>query len=115
MSETKKLLNLEPEIEQLILKNLEEYRGQGPVLGSALGALIVGQHYGWKIVKMMHNQSTCSKYEKILGIKFSELCPPSTPLSKKSIGFRMAEQLNSFWAVVRGKVQVKNKGMLTDD
>ena len=114
MTETKKLLDLDPEVEQQIIKSIEEYRGQGPVLGSALGALIVGQHYGWRVLKMFHNQSTYSKYEKILGIKFAELCDERTKLSRKSIGLAVADKICSFWAVVRGEVKVENKGMLTD-
>lgn len=114
MKETKKLLVLDPEVEQQIIKSIEEYRGQGSVLGSALGALVVGQHYGWRVLKMLHNQSTYSKYEKILGIKFTDLCDERTEFSRKSIGLTVADKIKSFWAVVRGEVKVENKGMLVE-
>lgn len=104
-----KLLNLSTEVEAEIIKNIRNYVGQGPVLESALGALIISQHFGWRVTKLLHNPSTYSKYEKILGVKFKEFSPEDTQYSRKFNGFKIAKKLNSFWAVVRGKIPVENK------
>ena len=41
-------LNLSEEQEQILLKNIKEFRGVGTTLESALGALIMGQYFGWR-------------------------------------------------------------------
>ena len=104
-----KLLNLSPELEAKLVKAVRSYSGNSSVLESALGTLIVGQHYGWRVIKLIHNQTTYKKYEKVLGIKFQDLCEEETKISRKSVGYKIAKSLNSFWAVVRGKIPVENK------
>lgn len=104
-----KLLNLPTEVETEIIEKIRDYIGQPGVLESALGALIISQHYGWRVSKLTHTPSTYSKYEKILGLKFQEHSPEETEFSRKCNAFKIAKKLNSFWAVVRGKIHVDNK------
>ena len=106
------LIDLQPDIEEVIIKSMSEYRGLGTTLESAVGALVIGQHFGWRVLKMFHNPSTYNKYEQILGVSFKEVCPERTEFSKKSVGVKAADKLKSFWAVARGKKQIANKGML---
>ena len=109
------LLDLPKDVEALVLDNLANYRGPGTTLESALGALIIGRHYGWRVLRMMHSPSTYSKYEKLLGVEFKTVCPEDTDLSQRSIGMRVAVKLKSFWAVVMGREKVDNKGVLEDE
>lgn len=74
---------------------------------------MIGRLYGWRVLKMIHNPSTYRKYEKILGLKFTDICPERTDLSYKSRGLAAADKMNSFWAVVRGEKLVKGKVELT--
>ena len=83
----KQLLVLNEEDEQIILHQMREFRGIGTTLESALGALILGQYFGWRVLK--------------LG-------------KKKSIGYAITEKLGSFWAVVMGKRKVPEKGMIAN-
>ena len=91
-----------------------EYKGQIPVLESALGALIVGQHYGTRVLQLAHGQATLKKYEAILGRPFAELCPEKGRFAYKSIGLKAAEALGGFWKVVMGKVKVERKNEVDD-
>ncbi|MDO9310276.1 MAG: hypothetical protein Q7T85_01130, partial [Nitrosomonas sp.] len=103
----KKLLVLSEEDEQTILQHMKEFRGVGTTLESALGALILGQYFGWRVLKLLHNPATYRIYEKVLGIEFKNVCPEITELGrKKSIGYAITEKLGSFWAVVMGKRKV---------
>jgi len=106
------LLDLQPDTEAVVIDSVSKYKGLGTTLESAVGALVIGQHYGWRVLKMLHNPSTYKKYEEILRVRFEDVCPERTPLTKKSIGMQIADKLQSFWAVARGKKQVPNKGML---
>ena len=111
----KKLLVLDEATEQTILQQMKEFRGVGTTLESALGALIIGQYFGWRVLKLMHNPATYRRYEKTLGIEFKNVCPEITELGKKkSIGYAITEKLGSFWAVVMGRRKVPEKGMIAN-
>lgn len=106
-------LNLSEEQEQIILKNIKEFRGVGTTLESALGALIMGQYFGWRVLKILHNPLTYRRYEKILGVKFQDVCPETTGYSEtKSVGYAITQKLGSFWAVVMGRRKVADKGKI---
>ena len=110
-----KLLVLGEETEQKILQHMNEFKGVGTTLESALGALIIGQHYGWRILKIFHNPATYRRYEKILGVEFKQVCPEITDIGKRrSLGYAITEKLGSFWAVVMGKRKVADKGLIAD-
>ena len=110
----KKLLKLTKDQEQQVLLKVEEYKGNSSSLENALGALIIGQHYGWRVLKIIHGPATYKKYEKILDIDFQEVCPEVTRLSTKNYGYKIAKNLKSFWAVVMGKTKVEGKRDFTD-
>lgn len=111
----KKLLVLDEETEQLILSNLREFTGIGHTMESALGALILGQYFGWRILKLLHTPATYRRYEKVLGVEFKKVCPEITEMGKqKSVGYAITEKLGSFWAVVMGKHKVAEKGMIAN-
>ena len=103
------LILLDQALNDHLSRVLAEYKGQVPVLESALGALIVGQHYGTRVLQLAHGQATLKKYEAILGKSFSELCPEKGRFAYKSIGLKAAEALGGFWKVVMGKVKVERK------
>jgi hypothetical protein len=112
----KKLLVLDEETEQIILQHIRDFRGLGTTIESALGALVVGQYFGWRVLKLMHNPATYRKYEKALGVEFKDVCPEITELGKKkSIGYAITEKLESFWAVVMGKRKVEGKGEIASE
>lgn len=108
-------LNITPEEEKIIEQSMANYKGSMEALESALGALLTGTHFGWRVLKIIHSPATYKKYENILGVKFQDICPEKTELSKKVKGYRMAEKLGSFWAVVTGKIKVLGKTQSTDD
>ncbi len=111
----KKLLVLSAEDEQTILQHMKEFRGVGTTLESALGALVMGQYFGWRVLKILHNPGTYRRYEKVLGVEFKNVCPEITEFGqKKSIGYAITEKLGSFWAVVMGKRKVADKSMIAN-
>lgn len=114
-NDPRKLLTLDEETEQKILQNMREFRGVGTTLESALGALIMGQYFGWRVLKILHNPATYRKYEKVLGVQFKDVCEEITEFGqKKSVGYAITEKLGSFWAVVMGKRKVADKGLIDD-
>lgn len=111
-----RLLTIDQKTEELILQKMQEFKGIATTLESALGALMVGQYFGWRVLKLLHTPATYRHYEKVLGIKFQDVCPEITEMGKKkSIGYAITEKLGSFWAVIMGRKKVPNKGNLDDE
>lgn len=109
------LLDLDRETEEQLCTSIAHFQGVGTTLESALGALVMGQHFGFRALRMLHNPSTYRKYEEILGIKFHEHCPDETTLSTKMTGMRIAHQLGKFWDIVMGREKVDGKGVLDNE
>lgn len=111
-----RLLIVDKETEEAILQKMHEFQGIATTLESALGALVVGQYFGWRVLKLLHTPATYRRYEKVLGIKFQDVCPEITEMGKKkSIGYAITEKLGSFWAVIMGRKKVPNKGNLANE
>ncbi len=91
-------------------KRIEKFKGQATVLESAIGALILGRRYGWKVLYLVHDKKTIRKYEDILGLKFREALEPESDLSNKSLAFRLQKKISNFWKAVSGEMRVVYKG-----
>lgn len=87
----------------------KEFRGQFDELEAAIGMLMVGRLVGWKVLVLIHNKRTIRKYEEILGINVREFFPEVGPLAEKSLAFRAAKQIGSFWKAVSGEVKVEGR------
>ena len=105
--------------EALALVNLAEeamlrYEGGADELQSALGMLIMGRRYGWRVLVLIHNKRTIRKYEEILGIDVREFFPPTGPLTRRSIGYKLTEALGNFWKAVSGDLKVEGRRELSN-
>jgi len=107
------MFRLDEETMEQLDKAMKEYKGNGITLESALGAVLIGQVYGWRVLKMMHNPTTYAKYEKILGIKYRDICKEETQYTKRNAGMKVAAKLKIFWEIVKGQHKVKDKGHLS--
>ncbi|SFL37823.1 hypothetical protein SAMN05216302_10726 [Nitrosomonas aestuarii] len=93
----------------IIDEAVENYRGQADELENAIGMLMIGRIYGWKVLVIVHNKRTIKKYESILGINIREMFPPEGPLAHKSLGYRIASKLSNFWKAVSGDIKIENR------
>jgi len=84
-------------------KVIHDYKGQMDVLYSALGVLLVGRQFGWKVMRLTVSSRTYFKYQKVLGIDFKDELKPLGDLYHKSIGFEIVNGFHDFWDVVKGK------------
>lgn len=92
-------INVDADIESVI----KSYEGDPAVLESALGAYLIGQYYGWRVVRLVHTGDTIRKYSQILGFSLKDALPDRTALSRRCRGIRIADRLGAYWAVVRGE------------
>ena len=86
-----------------------KFRGQGDELESALGMLLLGRRYGWRVVYLLHSKRTVRKYEGILGISVRKFFNETGPLTDRSVGYRVAEAIGNFWKAVSGELKIERR------
>lgn len=89
----------------VINRAIDRFHGDSTQLESAIGALILGQHVGWKVLMLIHSRSTLKSYSEILGVAdLRKLMDPTGRLSHRSLAWRLVEGTKNFWKVVRGEM-----------
>lgn len=96
------------ELQQISENSIAGFVGQLNELESALGMLLMGHHFGWKVLYLIHSKKTIRKYEEILGIQIREIFPPTGPSSYRSTGLALAMKASNFWKVVSGEDKIEN-------
>ncbi|NOR19947.1 MAG: hypothetical protein GQ538_07660 [Xanthomonadales bacterium] len=79
-------------------------RGQVTQLESALGTLLVGRQFGWKVLYLVHDKKTLRRYEEILGVEFRAVLAEEGPLAERSLALRLARKAGNFWKAVKGEI-----------
>lgn len=92
---------------------LNRFSGTADELEKALGMLMLGDYFGWKVLVLIHNKRTIKKYEVILGISVREFFPDEGPIALRSLGYSVAKDLGNFWKVVSGDISVEDRRELT--
>lgn len=90
------------EISKKLQHTIRTYEGDLKLLETAVGAYVIGQMYGWRVISVCHSPSTVARCNRILGFELQEVCPAITPLSRRVNGIRLAEKIGDFWDVARG-------------
>ncbi|MFT3717600.1 hypothetical protein [Pseudorhodoferax sp.] len=94
------------EIFGVIDRAVDNFNGNLDELESAIGMLIVGRQYGWRVIMLIHSPGTVRKYCKILNIKhLRELLPEVGVLAHRSNAWRLVEGTENFWKAVRGQIR----------
>lgn len=71
-------------------------------LESALGMYMVGFHFGWRVLYLVHSKRTIAKYEAILGLKISEVFPEYGPDADRTNAYKVIQSVQNFWKLVSG-------------
>jgi len=104
----------EKQLVELIDKAIKNYGpGSADTLSGAIGYLMIGRKFGWRVMFFMHSQATIRNYEKILGIKSQDVMPERGALAKKALAFDALQKVSNFWKAVKGEVSgIKSKEVL---
>jgi hypothetical protein len=81
---------------------IRAFKGDLTQLERAIGALIAGRKFGWKVMLLVHDRKTIEKYEQILDVDFKTL-PETAECTHKSIGWIAVQKVASFWKAVKGE------------
>ena len=89
-----------------------DFEGSLDELEGALGMFMIGRHFGWKVLYVIHSKLTIRKYEAILGIVVREEFPEVGPDAKRSNGYRAIESASNFWkAITSGQIPEKRTAL----
>lgn len=90
---------------ELIDATVDGFHGNLNDLSSAVGMLMVGHRYGWRVMLLTHSQATVRKYLRILGLKhLRDTLPEVGDLAHRSNAWRLVDGTANFWKVVRGQI-----------
>jgi hypothetical protein len=93
------------ELLRLVDRVVDQYDGNLDEIESAVGMLMLGRYYGWRVLLLAHSPNTIRKYQKILGIKsLKDVLPEVGMLAHRSDAWRLVEGTQNFWKVVRGQI-----------
>jgi len=71
-------------------------------LESALGMYMLGFHFGWKVLYVIHSKRTIRKYEQILGITVRDAFEEFGPDADRTNAYKIIQAVSSFWKLVSG-------------
>ncbi len=83
---------------------LTTYKGRGDHLQDALGALLIGKVYGWRVLRVMYGGKVYARFQRDLELDFKEWCEPETEFAARHRGYQMALKVEDFWKLIRGEV-----------
>ena len=98
-SETKKTIDIA----------IKEYKGDLTHLESAIGAFLLGQKVGWKVLFLAHDRRTIKRFEKILKVDFRKELPEDGVWAHKSYAWKALKKITNFWKAVKGEVSIERK------
>lgn len=89
-----------------LLKKIEDvtknYSGRIDYLQDAIGLIFVGRIMGWEVVRLTSPRRSWSLATKLFGDP-KTLMPRRTEFSSKSIGLKIADKLDAYWDLIKGK------------
>lgn len=72
-------------------------------LESALGMYMIGFHFGWKVLYVIHSKKTVRKYEQLLGIDVREAFDEFGPDADRTNAYKVISTVSNFWKLVSGE------------
>lgn len=99
---------LTPEQCEMIQKACAEYHGQLDDLYQAIGLIVAGQLFGWRVMRLVSTRSNWQKAQELFGDP-KKLMDPRGPYAHRSLGLKIADELGEFWEIVRGLTKIPHQ------
>jgi hypothetical protein len=87
-----------------IVERIRAYKGDITDLERGIGCFYVGREFGWKVMLLVHDRKSVTKYERLLGLDFRQELPEVGKYAHKSMAWRLAQKVSSFWKAVKGEI-----------
>lgn len=101
---------IKPELSQKIEHLCSEYHGQLDDLYQAIGVVVAGQLFGWRVMRLVSTRSNWKVATELFGdLKDPDVMPEYGIHAERSIGLQLTRELGDYWKVVRGLIKVPEK------
>lgn len=80
------------------------FKGNLHDLEAAIGYFVIGRHFGWKPLLLIHDKQTLKKYEALLQLNIRDEIPEIGKYAHKSVAWMAVQKIKSFWKAVKGEV-----------
>lgn len=103
------------EIQALVNSAIDRFYGPGDELVGAVGMLLVGQVYGWRVMRLITSRKMWKRYREIFDVPdLKDLMLERGALAGRSRGLRIADELERYWDLVKGLcgVSMEQKGII---
>jgi len=87
----------------LIERAIRQDHYQIDEMESALGMYLMGFHYGWKVLHLIHSKKTIVKYEELLGIDIRKEFPEFGLDADRTNAYKLIQSVTNFWKLVSGE------------
>lgn len=82
-----------------------EFKGQLDDLYKVVGMLVIGQLYGWRVMRLVASRSVWTRTIKLFGDP-KLLMPERGRLAHKSLGLKAVDAVDAYWDVIKGVVKI---------
>lgn len=79
------------------------FSGQLDDLQAAVGMLVIGRLYGWRVIRLISSRRHWSVACKLFG-DLKELLPERGVLAHKSVGLAIVDKAGDYWGIIKGEV-----------
>lgn len=79
------------------------FKGQLDDLQVAVGMVMVGRLYGWRVTRLISSNRHWSFACNLFG-DLKLLLPERTSLSHKSVGLAIVDKAGDYWGIIKGEV-----------
>lgn len=97
-----------PELSARIEQLCAEYPGQLDDLYQATGVVVIGQLFGWRVMRLVTSRSTWQVATELFG-DLKTVLPEYGVQAERSVGLRLTRELGDYWKVVRGLIKVPER------
>ncbi|MDD5353243.1 MAG: hypothetical protein PHS93_08805 [Candidatus Omnitrophica bacterium] len=97
------------EIDEHIHNLMATYKGDITLLADAIGALRLGQSFGWAVLMIVYSPMTYRKYQKALNLEFKTVLPEKGEFAERSKGYQLVKDIKNFWKAVKREVYIDPK------
>lgn len=88
------------DFKRIFKRAYEGFDGNFNELTEAVGVLVIGQHVGWKAVRLAYTRGRLNKFARILGVDLEDVMPFQTDDSDRLRGVRIADQMERWYEVL---------------
>lgn len=79
----------------------EGFKGQFPDLFQMVGIVVIGRHFGWRVIRLVVSRRMWTMVTRAFGDP-KEWMPEEGPLARKSLGYALVKNIGDYWQFISG-------------